>query len=87
MPVPLGGKREWAVVKTLAEGAIAATSSGPSAVDLSYFSRRADHVTFTRLATVETHRRGLETAGAGCGVTRAHHRHAQPRAHACVAHS
>ena len=68
MPVPLGGKGEWAEVKTLAVGAIAATSSGPSAVDLSYFSRRADHVTITRLATVETHRPGLETAGAVCGV-------------------
>ena len=27
-----------------------------------------DHVTFTRLATVETHRRGMETAGTVCGV-------------------
>jgi hypothetical protein len=37
-------------------------------VELSYFSRRADHESFTRLATVETHRRGLETAGTVCGV-------------------
>lgn len=36
--------------------------------ELSYFSRRADHETFTRLATVETHRRGAETAGTVCGV-------------------
>ena len=49
-------------------GPIEATASGPAAVELSYFSRRADHVTFTRLATVETHRRGVEAAGAVCGV-------------------
>lgn len=66
--VPLRGKGEWAEVKTLAVGHVVATASGPAAVDLSYFSRRADHVTFTRLAAVETHRRGLERAGAVCGV-------------------
>jgi hypothetical protein len=37
-------------------------------VDLTYFSRRVHHETFTRLATIETHRRGLETAGTVCGV-------------------
>ncbi len=66
--VPLKGKGEWAEVKTLAVGSIDATSTGPMAVDLSYFSRRAHHVTFTRLATVETHRRGMETADTVCGV-------------------
>ena len=35
---------------------------------LSYFSRLAEHATFSRLATVETHRRGTETAGVVCGV-------------------
>lgn len=66
--VPLRGKGEWGEVKTLAVGAVTATASGPATVDLSYFSRRADHATFTRLATVETHRRGVETAGTVCGV-------------------
>ena len=66
--VPLRGKGEWAEVKTLALGRVAATADGPTTVELSYFSRRADHETFTRLATVETHRRGVETAGTVCGV-------------------
>lgn len=69
--VPLRGKGEWTEVKTLAVGAVAAGADGaggPAAVALSYFSRRADHETFTRLATVETHRRGMETAGTVCGV-------------------
>jgi len=66
--VPLRGKGEWTEVKTLALGPVAATTSGPAAGELSYFSRRADHATFTRLATVETHRRGLETAGTVCRV-------------------
>lgn len=66
--VPLRGKGEWAEVKTLAVGAVHTAARGAAADDLSYFSRRADHATFTRLATVETHRRGLETAGTVCGV-------------------
>jgi hypothetical protein len=33
------------------------------ATDLSYFSRRAEHTEFRRLALVETHRRGVGTAG------------------------
>lgn len=66
--VPLRGKAEWTEVKTLALGRVASTATGPSAVDLTYFSRRAHHETFTRLATIETHRRGLETAGTVCGV-------------------
>jgi hypothetical protein len=36
--------------------------------ELSYFSRMTDHQTSTRLAPVETHRRGTETAGTVCGV-------------------
>jgi hypothetical protein len=75
--VPLRGKGEWAEVKTLAIGEVQ-----PAVVDrhgerevpvtaLSYFSRLADAETFSRLATVETHRRGVETAGTAgtvCGV-------------------
>ena len=63
--VPLRGGT-WAEVKTLAIGTVtpaAATDAvGARTVALSYFSRLADHVTFGRLATVETHRRGTETA-------------------------
>jgi hypothetical protein len=70
--VPLRGRGEWAEVKTLAIGTVApAGESGGQdvhATDLSYFSRLADHVTFCRLATAETHRRGTETAGVVCGV-------------------
>lgn len=73
--VPLRGRDAWAEVKTLALGAVgpptrtAATGEWEvHAEELSYFSRRADHQTFARLATVETHRRGLETAGVVCGV-------------------
>jgi hypothetical protein len=68
--VPLRGKGEWVEVKTLALGEVVAGAgaSGPVATALTYFSRRADHETFTRLATVETHARGLETAGTVCGV-------------------
>jgi hypothetical protein len=36
---------------------------------LSYFSRLTDAETFGRLATVETHRQGVEHAGRVCGVT------------------
>ena len=59
--VPLIG--EWAEVKTLAVGTVTERSGGePKATDLSYFSRLCDHRTFTRLATVETHRRATELA-------------------------
>lgn len=65
--VPLIGG-EWAEVKTLAIGTIAELVGGAGVrevhtQELSYFSRLADHETFGRLATVETHRRGTETAG------------------------
>ncbi len=72
--VPLRGKGEWAEVKTLAAGTVVqgppAARGAPEAhaTELSYFSRMADHATFSRLATVETHRRGTETAGTVCGV-------------------
>jgi hypothetical protein len=48
-----------------------ATAGGESEVHvaaLSYFSRLADQETFCHLATVETQRRGAETAGPVCGV-------------------
>ena len=38
------------------------------AQDLSYVSRLTDHETVARLATVETQRRGTETAGGVCAV-------------------
>ena len=69
---------EWGEVKTLVigtiEGAIEGAIDEPAlegeahARDLSYFSRMADHQSFGRLAAVETHRRGTETAGKVCAV-------------------
>lgn len=72
--VPLVGKGQWAEVKTLALGVVqppapARGQPGAHATDLSYFSRLADHATFARLATVETHRRGVETAGVVVAVS------------------
>src|SRR5438552_14281331 len=49
---------QWAEVKRLASGAVVPPrpgEAGAQAADLSYFSRRADHETFARLATAETH--------------------------------
>ena len=72
--VPLRGKGEWAEVKTLALAEVqpaVVNQQGEREVPvtaLSYFSRLADAETFGRLATVETHRRGVETAGTVCGV-------------------
>jgi hypothetical protein len=73
--VPLVGGA-WAEVKTLALGTVTARPPGRrrrpqqevATSDLSYFSRMTDHETFTRLALVETHRRGTETAGTVCAV-------------------
>ncbi len=64
---------EWAEVKSVAIGTIGepVLEKGEWVVhtkDLSYFSRLADHETFTRQATLETHRRGTETAGLVCAV-------------------
>ena len=73
--VPLVGG-EWTEVKTLAVGVIAApvwdAKRGEAVVhtgELSYFSRRAEAADFTRSALVETHRRGVETAGRVAAVT------------------
>ena len=69
--VPLVGG-VWAEVKTLAVGTLRAGSTSDTprhCTDLSYFSRLADAETFTRLAVVETHRRGLTTAGTVVAVT------------------
>lgn len=61
--VPLVGG-EWAEAKTVAIGTVETPADGePHTDDLSYFSRLADAETFGRLSTVETHRRGTETAG------------------------
>jgi hypothetical protein len=68
--VPLVGGT-WGEVRMLAIGALD-TSADPAsdgrATDLSYFARLTDAATFTRLATVETHRRGTERAAAVAGV-------------------
>jgi hypothetical protein len=66
---------EWAEVKTLALGEIGAPVFqekegewvAPTGA-LSYFSRLTDADTFGRLALVETHRRGTESAGAVAAV-------------------
>jgi hypothetical protein len=65
--------QEWAEVKTLAIGTIGQPVGGGEqeavhAEELSYFSRMAEHQSFARLATVETHRRGTERAGKVCAV-------------------
>ncbi len=70
--VPLLHK-EWAEVKTLAIGTVGAPVFRKGewqvhAGELSYFSRLADSDSFARVATVETHRRGVETAGNVCAV-------------------
>lgn len=62
--VPLVGG-EWSEVKTLAIGTVVLASDPSDPLhtdDLSYFSRLADAASFTRLATIETQRRGTETA-------------------------
>lgn len=58
----------WGEVKTMVLGVIgpAVQKKGEwhvHATQLSYFSRMTDHETFSRLATVETHRRGTARAG------------------------
>jgi hypothetical protein len=71
--VPLVHK-EWAEVKTLVLGTVGepVLENGEMVVhttELSYFSRLAEAEEFTRLALVETHRRGTETAQCVCAVT------------------
>jgi hypothetical protein len=61
----LGG--EWTEVRTLAVGEVQPpklTPHGPvvQTTNLSYFSRRSDSSTFSDLATLELHRRGIEAA-------------------------
>lgn len=72
--VPLLHK-EWGEVKTLAVGVVGAPAANKRTGErevhtgqLTYFSRLADHETFSRLATVETQRRGTATAGTVCAV-------------------
>jgi len=72
--VPLVGG-QWAEVKTLAIGTVQppvwcarAQEWQVQTTELSYFARLADHETFGWQATVETHRRGLLSAGVVCGV-------------------
>jgi hypothetical protein len=55
--------RQWVEVKTLALGRVVRAADGTvRTTDLSYFSRRAEHTAFRRLALVETYRRGVGTA-------------------------
>ena len=70
--IPLVHK-EWAEVRTVAIGVVEkpVMEKGEPVVhtrEVSYFSRLCDAETFTRLALVETHRRGTETAKKVCGV-------------------
>ena len=61
--ISLVGK-QWAEVKTVAVGAVTQGPDGEArAREPSYFSRRAEHASFRRLALAETHRRGVGTAG------------------------
>src|ERR1017187_10112594 len=60
--------RSWGEVKTMVLGVIGPPVQEKGewhvhATQLSYFSRMTDHETFSRLATVETHRRGTARAG------------------------
>jgi hypothetical protein len=60
---------DWGEVKTLTIGTVATGRDGqPTATDLSSFSRRAAHDDFARVALVEPHARGTETAGVVVGV-------------------
>ena len=68
--MPGGGG--WAEVTTLAVGTLRAGSTADTprqCTDRSAFARLADAATLTRLAVVETHRRGLPTAGTVVAVT------------------
>ena len=60
--ISLVGK-QWVEVKTLALGRVVRAADGTARTrELSYFSRRAEHTAFRRLALVETYRRGVGTA-------------------------
>ncbi|MBF6592253.1 MAG: ISKra4 family transposase [Ktedonobacterales bacterium] len=62
----LGGV--WAEVKTVAIGTVHRGAGANRSEDHSYFSRLADHTTFTHAALCETHRRGMATAAVVVGV-------------------
>ncbi len=67
VPLVTGG---WREVRTLAIGTVG-PGRQPGEIktrDLSYFSRLAEAATFTRLASGEVQRRGVETAGVVAGV-------------------
>jgi hypothetical protein len=64
---------EWAEVKLLTVGTVTPQSpkeggTEAHARDLTYFGRLTDAATFRRLAHLETHRRGIATAGTVCAV-------------------
>jgi hypothetical protein len=60
--VPLVGG-DWAEARTLVVAQLrCGDGNALEARDLSYFSRMTDHASFSRLATMETHRRGVELA-------------------------
>ncbi len=69
--VPLVGGR-WAEVRTLAIGTVKQEMVGGDLVvrteEPSYFSRMAEHGSFTQQAVGEIYRRGTEKAGKVCGV-------------------
>jgi hypothetical protein len=70
--VPLVGG-EWAEVRLLTIGTVGQrqTREGeqvPHCRELSYFARLTDAATFTRLAVLETHRRGIARADTVCAV-------------------
>jgi hypothetical protein len=68
--VPLVGG-QWGEVKLLALGTVTAVADpdqAPCTTDRSDCARLTDAETFGRLATIETHRRGTETAGQGAAV-------------------
>ena len=66
--ISLVGK-QWVEVKTLAIGTLHQEADGTvQARELSYFSRRAEHTAFRRLALVETYRRGVGTAQVVVGI-------------------
>jgi hypothetical protein len=66
--VPLRGG-EWAEVKTVVVGEPKEASPERRLHRLSYFSRLTDAATFGRLALVELHGRGVESAGQVAAVT------------------
>lgn len=54
---------EWVEIRTAALATLVPGQDGlPKATDLSYFSRLADHASFSQAATLETHRRATDKA-------------------------